>query len=644
MTELENFLIIGTAGHIDHGKTELIRRLTGIDTDRLKEEKERGITIDLGFAYVSLKSGMRVGIVDVPGHERFIKNMLAGASGIDFLLLVVAADEGVMPQTVEHLNICKLLKISEGIVVITKVDLVDEEFLELVQEDVLEFVEGTFLENAPIIPLSSITGQGFPELLDVLNDLVPAVTSRSTTKPFRMHIDRSFLIKGFGQVVTGTVCSGTIQTGEILKLLPANNTVKVRNIQVHHETVKQGQAGQRMAINVQSNEKLAIERGDVLCADGSFSAHLMLNVSIQLLKDSPTPLKKRTRVRLYLGTSEILARIIPLEGESIQPGEMQIAQLRLEAKAVAAPGDPFVIRSYSPLVTIGGGTVLETSPQKRNSLSPQDMKRYHQALTASVKDYLILAIEGTQFYGLEYLELKRRVGVTEEELKTSLMEVKSEKVIFQAGNEFGPLFSAAQLEELRKKMAEELQQYHHSHRLAKGMPKEELRSKFHYLSPNSFSEVSSHLVEQGVISFEDGLFHLPDFVIRKTDAEEILSTKIQAFIKESSFRAPTRAEIVTHLKEAEGKVLPVLQYLIEDGKIILLKSQFYYDSQTLKKMIEESVVFMMENTSLEISQLKEMFQLTRKHAIPFLEHLDEQGLTERRDSQRILKKRNYSSQ
>jgi selenocysteine-specific elongation factor len=351
-------IVLGTAGHIDHGKTSLIKALTNIDTDRLKEEKERGITIDLGFAFLNLGPEIQLGIIDVPGHERFVKNMLAGVGGIDLVMLVIAADEGVMPQTREHLAICELLRVREGLVALTKTDMVEPDWLDLVQEDTAEFLDGTFLAGKPIVPVSSKTGAGLSTLVETLHTVCAQLTPRSTTGATRLPIDRVFSMRGFGTVVTGTLFSGTLRLEDRIDIQPRSVTARVRGLQVHNHSVTDAIAGQRTAVNLQGLEKADIQRGDVLVTPGRYPATYMLDVTLTVLKDAPRPLKHRAQVRFHIGTSEIMGRVILLDRTEVKPGEEVFAQLRLEEPAVAAPQDRYVLRSYSPIMTIAGGTIL----------------------------------------------------------------------------------------------------------------------------------------------------------------------------------------------------------------------------------------------------------------------------------------------
>src|SRR5262245_799287 len=413
-------VVVGTAGHIDHGKTSLVKALTGIDTDRLPEEKARGITIDLGFAFLEEGQDLTIEIVDVPGHERFVRNMLAGVGGIDLAILVVAADEGVMPQTREHLAICSLLRIPAGLVALTKVDMVEDDWLELVTDDVSRLVRGTFLEGAPIAPVSSKTGQGLDELRAALRDLAARVPARATDQLPRLPIDRVFTIRGFGTVVTGTLVAGRLQIDDRVEVFPRGAQVKVRGLQVHGRAVEQAVAGQRTAVNLQSLERAAIDRGDVLGLAGSLVPSALVDGTLELLGDAPRPLKSRDRIRFHTGTAEVMARVLLLDRAELTPGESAFARLRLEQPVVAMPRDRFVIRSYSPIVTIGGGTLLDIDPPRVRRKAPALVA--HLALLGSGSDEAVVAehVRQSGTAGARTASLSGRVGIGPARLRAIL--------------------------------------------------------------------------------------------------------------------------------------------------------------------------------------------------------------------------------
>jgi selenocysteine-specific elongation factor len=410
-------IILGTAGHIDHGKTSLIKAISGTDTDRLKEEKERGITIELGFASLDLPGGQHLGIVDVPGHEKFVKNMVAGATGIDIVVMVIAADEGVMPQTREHMEICTLLGIQHGLIVMTKTDMVEEEWLELALEDIREFSQGTFLEDAPILPVSSVTGDGIPELISAINETAGSIPQRPPSSLFRLPIDRVFTMKGFGTVITGTLVSGKINVGETIMVYPTGITSKVRGIQVHNQSAESAEAGMRTAINFQGLDKTAVKRGEVLSTPDALIASYMVDVSFHYLASNKKPLKNRTLVRFHTGTSEVMGYLILLEQEELPPGQTVVAQLRLDSPVAIVKDDRFVIRSYSPVRTIGGGQVLNPIPQKHKRLK-QDVIDGLQHLTDEDPESIISQqIQQAGYGGVSLSHLKIMTNLTDKQLR-----------------------------------------------------------------------------------------------------------------------------------------------------------------------------------------------------------------------------------
>ena len=416
-------VIIGTAGHVDHGKTLLVKALTGIDTDRLVEEKKRGITIELGFAHLDFDDGTQAGIVDVPGHEKFIKNMLAGAGGIDLAMLVVAADEGFMPQTVEHLGILQLLGIREGVVVITKTDMVDGEWVEMVKEDVKEQVRGTFLEGKPIYPVSAYTGEGIRELREALKALVAQVQEKSLRTPFRLPIDRVFSVDGFGTVVTGTLIEGAVTVGDDAAIMPDGLECRVRNLQVHGSDVKTAYAGQRVAMNLAGVKKTDITRGDTIAKPGSMRVSLMLDVRLQNLKNSQRTIVNGSQVHLYHGSAVRLAKVVLLERDALQPGESAYAQLRMTEEIATRQGDRFVIRFYSPLETIGGGVILDDHPYRHKRNDAQVLRMLAVKESGSDDDKLVQAVAE---YGTELVPLKKladRLSMDASELEASLEDL-----------------------------------------------------------------------------------------------------------------------------------------------------------------------------------------------------------------------------
>jgi selenocysteine-specific elongation factor len=469
-------VILGTAGHVDHGKTSLIRALTGIDTDRLKEEKERGITIELGFAFLDLPCGHRLGIVDVPGHEKFVKNMVAGAAGMDLVAFIIAADEGIMPQTREHFEICRLLGIRRGLIVITKKDMVEPDWLELVTEDVREFFADSFLEEAPLLAVSSATGEGIEAVKNTLDSLVATADFSEPQGPFRLPVDRVFSMKGFGTVITGTAISGRIQTGAEIMFYPGRTKGKIRGIQVHGQETQEVEAGHRTAINIQGLEKEAVSRGQVAGAVDCLQPSYLLDARFFYLDTLQKNYKNRNRVRVHLGTAEIMGRIVLLDEEELAPGSEADVQLLLEEQAGCWPGDRFVVRSYSPVHTIGGGVILNGAPRKRKRFRPENRKIFATLRHNDPEEIALLHIEESGYNGITFDRLAVRMGIFGNRLKKIIQQPLSSRRIIRIGQEGQRMVAATVYERLAAKLRDALAQYHRENPLKAGLPKEELRA------------------------------------------------------------------------------------------------------------------------------------------------------------------------
>ncbi|MDQ3801339.1 MAG: selenocysteine-specific translation elongation factor, partial [Acidobacteriota bacterium] len=499
-------IIVGTAGHIDHGKTSLVRALTGVDADRLPEEKRRGITIDLGFAELDLGDGVRIGFVDVPGHEKFVKNMLAGASGIDLLALVIAADEGVMPQTRVHFEICRLLETKTGLIVLTKTDMVDAELLELVRLDAQELVENSFLENAPVVAVSSRTGAGIDELKETLKNLAAQIPERKNETVARLPVDRSFTMKGFGAVVTGTLIAGEIVEGDELEILPLKRKVRVRGLQTHGKAVKTARAGQRTAVNLGGVEHAEIERGMVLCEKDALQPTQIFDAEIEVLKDAKRALKSRQRVRAHLGTIEALARVQVLnEAGEIAPGAKDFVQLRLETPVAAIPGERFIMRSYSPQITIAGGRILDAQAVRHRRKDVPDVCRVLQNLIEAENKgdkarQLRIYLETTGERGAGLSDLRARTGWRDAVLRKSLTENLEKKSVVEAENFY---LARTPFESLKAKTLAEVEAHHRREPLARGIGRETLREKiFARLPAEIFKTTLSALEKDARIAAE----------------------------------------------------------------------------------------------------------------------------------------------
>ena len=633
-------IILGTAGHIDHGKTSLVRALTGIDTDRLKEEKERGITIELGFAHLELPGGQHLGVVDVPGHEKFVKNMVAGATGIDIVALVIAADEGVMPQTREHMEICTLLGVRHGLVALTKVDLVDEEMLELAQEDIREFARGSFLEDAPILPVSAVSGQGLPEFIAALDRLSRQVPDRPASSLFRLPVDRVFSMKGFGTVITGTLVSGRVQVGDPIMIYPTGITSKVRGIQVHNLSVNAAEAGQRTAVNFQGLDKEAIRRGDVLASPLALKPSYMVDVHFRYLASNTKPMKNRTRVRFHTGTSEILGNLILLEQDELAPGRETVAQLRLDAPVAVVKGDHFVVRSYSPVRTTGGGQVLNPIPPKHKRFKPEIIAGLKSILQSSPEQLIDFHIEAAGPAGVSFSNLRLMTSLTDKQLDAALQALMSSRTAVQVDKEARTFIHRKSMEALIAESAGHLRSYHKAFPLKTGMLKEELKSKF---PPEAdikiFNLVLNQMIKDNTIVAEDKLVRLRTHKVSLAGDEAGVRRKILDIYKTSGLQPPFFRDVVETLRADPGQAKDVLLLLIEEGRIVRTKDDLFFDAEAIQDLRARLVKFLEQNSEITPAQFKEMTGgASRKFLIPLFEYFDAKNVTLRVGDVRKLRK------
>ncbi|MCG3159135.1 MAG: Selenocysteine-specific elongation factor [Acidobacteria bacterium] len=640
-------VIVGTAGHIDHGKTSLVKALTGVDADRLKEEKERGITIDIGFADLTV-GDTHFGFVDVPGHERFVKNMLAGAHGIDLVMLVVAADESVMPQTREHFDICRLLEVKSGLVVITKADLVDEEFLQLVESEAAEFVAGSFLEGAPVLRVSSRSGAGVDELKKTLAMLASKVQERDDAAVARLPIDRVFTIKGFGTVVTGTLIAGRIRAGDELEVLPsAGRRSRARGLQVHGKSTTEAFAGERTAVNLQGIDLDEVERGQTLAPAGRLRASSMLDVRLQLLKSAPRSLRTRSRVRLHIGTAEVLARVVLLGQSELAAGAECFAQLRLESQTLALPGDHFIIRSYSPAVTIGGGTVVDALPQKHRlreaaQAASQLEKLAAAHLAANDAERIALLVEMAGEHGMSHAEIAARSGSPDEAIKRAADAMtKSRRAVAASSNPL-LLVERSAFEELAKRVRALLKEFHQKSPLESGMGREEIREKiFAHLPPEIFRAVVTQLVERNEVAAEKDLLRLASHRIALSAEEQAAKDHLAALFATAGLQPMSLEEAIAKAGPQFGidaaRAQRFAQMLINSGELVRVAELIFHRSaldglrQTLQKFKAE------HGAKLDVGAFKDLTGISRKYAIPLLEYLDRQRVTRRAgDAREIL--------
>ena len=634
---LMRHLIIGTAGHIDHGKTTLVKALTGIDTDRLKEEKERGISIELGFASLTLPDGTQAGIVDVPGHERFVKTMLAGVGGIDLVILVIAADEGVMPQTREHLHICELLRVKRGLVALTKADLVDGEWLEMVRADVAGVLKSTFLDGCPVVPCSATTGRGLPELLQAIQAQAAAAEPKRTEATLRLPIDRVFTIKGFGTVVTGTLWSGTLLVADEVAILPMDLRSRVRRLQVHGQTLEQAVAGQRTAVNLPGLEVSQIERGDVLCAPGTLRASEAFDATLALLPDAPRPLLNRARIRFHLGTSERLARVLLLDREELQPGEETYVHLRLEAPSAALPQDRYVIRSYSPAVTIGGGSILDPNPPRERRPRAKMIEHLRILERGSVTDRVERHLLAAGFAPVTLEELRVRSDLDPVAVAESLGELtaKGSAVLVDAKGEAGALH-AERVAQLENEVLAHLAEFHAKEPLKDGLAKEELRSKLPaQLTPATFGWMLARLTDAGKIAVERDKVRLAEHRPTLSAAEEELKAKIEAAYRTAGFQPATPDGVLASLGAERKLFQAVFRRMVDDGILVKVKDDIFLHRERYQEMRERVLSHFRTQRSINVGTMKDLFGVSRKYAIPFLEHLDDARITRRQGDERV---------
>ncbi len=612
-------IILGTAGHIDHGKSALVRALTGIDPDRLKEEKMRGITIDLGFADLRYEDGLTVGIVDVPGHERLVRNMLAGAGGIDIVLLVIAADEGVMPQSREHLAICNLLGIKSGIIVVTKTDIVENDWLELVRDVVRDFVKGTFLEDAEIVPLSSKTGDNIDLLKEKIHALALKVKPKSAGGLFRLPIDRVFTLKGFGTVVTGTALSGSIHLEETVELLPEGLRSKVRGLQSHGKGIETAYAGQRVAINLQGIEKEDLRRGDVVVVPDRFRLTRAVDARIEVLRNAPT-LKNKSRVHFHLATSEVIGRVVLYDRDELKGGESSFCQIRLGKPVLAVSGDRFVIRRLSPVETIGGGIILDAyAKRRRKKEGLGDLEIYQNG---KLGDMIAVKIRKYGFKGISPQQLEGWLNEDTGRIRDAIKGLIDSGRVFQYNE---TLIHRDIFLSLKERMLDTVGRFHRSNPLKAGMSKEVLRSLFG-LQQKAFQGVLS-LMEELVI-VKDTVRH-KDFQVTVTDRFVEIREETVGLLREAGFQPPSKEELAEYFKMKPLEIEDILRLMSQEGLVQRITDSIYLRVEDYKKMLDRLRDFFGGKDSMTVGEFRDLIGTTRKYALPFLEHLDSNKITMR---------------
>ena len=626
---MNNNVIIGTAGHIDHGKTTLIKALSGIETDTTLEEKERGMSINLGFAYFDLPSGKRCGVVDVPGHEKFIKNMLAGVSGINLVLLLVDSREGIMPQTKEHIDILTLLGIENYIIVMTKIDLVEEEYRELVKEDIREFTKGSALENAPIIEVDSISRKGIDVLLDTIDKKTNDIEAKNIEKNARLNVDRSFQVKGFGTVVTGTLTEGSISVGDELVIYPKEVKAKVRNIQVHSQDVDKAYAGQRTAINLSNIKFDDVKRGDTLATAGSLVKTYMLDSEIKLINDDRANLELWDRVRIYVGTVEVMARVVPLGTESIKPGESGFVQLRLEEEIAVKNYDKFIIRTYSPMVTIGGGVILDASPRKHSRFNEEILEKLKVQLEGNSGDLIQNYLLSHSNYIVSKKDIIKDLQLSEGEAATELDELVTSGNIFETNPGY---IHKKKYDEVLEKLKKLLADYHKRYKLKVGIPKVEIISKFK-LSQKEVLELIELFIKNNEVRLEGNLVAEKDFVVNYDKKQLAEKARIEKELLNGGFTPPTIKELTNGVKAS----LELLDSLV-DNTIIRLDADLVLHRDVLTKAIEKVNEHFKNAEKMTLAEFRDITGSSRKYSMAILEYIDKLGITRRVENYRVLVK------
>jgi selenocysteine-specific elongation factor len=626
-------VIVGTAGHIDHGKTALVKALTGIDADRLEEEKRRGITIDIGFAHLELPTQegntLRLGFIDVPGHERFVRNMLAGIGGIDLVVLVIAADESIKPQTREHFDICRLLSVRRGITVLTKSDLVDPETLEVVRLEVEEFLRGSFLgPPSPIIPVSSLTGAGLDRLKQELAKAAAEVPPRDSNALSRLPIDRVFTMKGFGTVVTGTLISGTIRKEEELEVFPHGQRVRVRGLQVHGQPADHALAGQRTALNLASVTKRDLSRGMMLAPLETFRPTSRVDVKLSLLS-SVKPLKDRARVHLHAYTSETIATVVLYSKKLLAPSEDAFAQLRLAESTLLLPGDRFIIRQFSPLVTIGGGVVLDAAPLPRQPAQETFLKVMD---SGDAQTILRARIARRQHEGLSLSQLIAETGWTKQVIETHLAQPIRQGHVLRLGD---LVVHTPAIEGLKLFIASVVADFHKTHPLVRGIGKEELREQVH-ASTTIFTAVIDLLLHEKKLEIDGDLVHLPGRGVVMKDDEAQSKKIIEMAFASAGLKVPALKDVLGGLKVDKTRAQKIVTLLLRDKILIKISEDLVFHRIALDDLRRRMTAEKEKSPRIDIARFKDLTGVTRKYAIPLLEYLDREHVTKRVGDERVI--------
>lgn len=628
------YIILGTAGHIDHGKSSLVKALTGIDPDRLKEEKERGITLDLGFASLDLQSGTRLGIVDVPGHEGLIKNMLAGVGGIDIVMLVIAADEGIMPQTREHLAICDLLHIKKGLIALTKIDTVEKDWLELVKDEISGFVKGTFLEKAPIVPVSSKTGENLPLLVDELDRLSKEAEPKSPNGILRLPIDRVFTMKGFGTIITGTLLSGAISQDQEVEILPKGIKTRVRGLQSHNRPVQRGVAGQRVAVNLQGVEKQELSRGDTIVSKGFLSPTRTLDASLILLPQATRTIKTGTRIRFYNTTQEAVGRAILLGADELSPSGKGFVQFRLESPVIVQHGDRFIIRFYSPLETLGGGMVIDPHPRRhKRSRIEESLKRLSILESGNIDERLSIFISSRGIAGIEENEITGYAAADRKEIVDSLSNLVQKKTVLRVDTLY---IHASHLLDLEKRILTLLSEFHKNNPLKPGVDKEELRGMLKMrIEPKVLNTAVEGLVKSRRLETEGSRLRLPGF--KAAIDQGAIKEKIINAIRKGGSQPPLREELPEILGITDKEAKDLMRLIAEEGSLVRINDSLFLDKAIVERMRIGLINHLNQKKEITVAEFRDIAKTSRKYAVPILEYFDTQKITQRVGDKRVLR-------
>jgi len=631
---MNRHIVIGTAGHIDHGKSALIKSLTGTDPDRLKEEKERGMTTDLGFAFY----GDNVTIIDVPGHEKFVRHMLAGASTIDFVLFVIAADDGVMPQTVEHLEILKLLDLKKGIIVLTKKDLVKDDWLEMVSADIRKLIHGTFLESAPILPVSNVTGEGIDLLKAKLTEMIGQIEVKPDLGIFRMPIDRHFTIKGFGTVVAGTILSGKIRIGDTLEILPQKTKVKIRGIEVHNKKVEEATLGYRAAINLAGVEKEEVERGYVLAQIGYFEPSNFLNASLYLLQSCVKPMKTFARIRIHLGTSELIGRAVLLEKKLLMPGEKGMVQFRLETPAVSNIGDRFVIRTYAPPNTIGGGTIIDPKAAKVTAYDEQLIDHLQKIETGNPEKRIEENLNENFDLPRKVDEIAYDLNILASEVPGLLKQLMAQGTVVCLDEKRGLYYTRANLDILTQKIIAALKAFHQANPARTGPLRLELSTQAsRNLDHLLFNYALDRMVKDNQIQIhDDDRVSLAEFKVRIDDSLNQMLKKIERIFLNAGYKPPDYNELLILRLGPEEMVKKAHRYMLDTGVLVYIGESISMHRDLVLQAREKLIGTLRKKPEIRVSEFRDLLDASRKYVLPLLIYFDTQGVTIKRGDVRVL--------